>query len=392
MQALPGVDLEIADGEWLAIQGPTGHGKTTLLQMLGGLDRPTSGVIDFDGTGPGPAAGEPGHPGPGRVDRLHLPDLQPDPHAQRPGERRGRPGARSACTARRAARARPGPRWRAWAWATGCGTCPSELSGGQQQRVAIARALVKQPKVLLADEPTGNLDEGTRDEIIALLDSSGGRRGLTMVLVTHDSAVARRAQRIGVMQKRQAVHQPGHPAPRRAGTAPAAPAERRRLSPPRRRSDPETSRWRHAEGGQRDLRAWLDVRDIVSRDGSAGEPDVMDTMRASAAVRGSAGSYRGRRGPRAWPTCMARPPARSPCRCGCSRARSRPSTWPSRACGSGCTAPCCARPAAPASWPSSSTRTPWSRCGPTCTCPRECAGPGRSGTRACGEAAAVAAA
>jgi putative ABC transport system ATP-binding protein len=78
---------------------------------------------------------------------------------------------------------------------------PSELSGGQQQRVAIARALVKQPKVLLADEPTGNLDETTRDEIIALLETLWRERGLTLVLVTHDSTIARRAQRLGVMAK-----------------------------------------------------------------------------------------------------------------------------------------------------------------------------------------------
>jgi len=77
---------------------------------------------------------------------------------------------------------------------------PGELSGGQQQRVAIARALVKEPKVLLADEPTGNLDEDTRDEIISLLETMWRERGLTMVLVTHDSTVAGRAQRIGVMK------------------------------------------------------------------------------------------------------------------------------------------------------------------------------------------------
>jgi putative ABC transport system ATP-binding protein len=77
---------------------------------------------------------------------------------------------------------------------------PSELSGGQQQRVALARAFVKEPKVLLADEPTGNLDEDTRDEILVLLEKSWRDRGLTMVVVTHDSVVARRAQRIGVMR------------------------------------------------------------------------------------------------------------------------------------------------------------------------------------------------
>ncbi len=77
---------------------------------------------------------------------------------------------------------------------------PSELSGGQQQRVAIARALVKSPKVLLADEPTGNLDEGTRDDIMGLLEELWQQAGLTLILVTHDTSVARRAQRIGIMQ------------------------------------------------------------------------------------------------------------------------------------------------------------------------------------------------
>jgi putative ABC transport system ATP-binding protein len=78
---------------------------------------------------------------------------------------------------------------------------PAELSGGQQQRVAIARVLVKEPRVLLADEPTGNLDEDTRDEIIALLDTLWRERRLTLVLVSHDSSVVRRAQRIGVMSR-----------------------------------------------------------------------------------------------------------------------------------------------------------------------------------------------
>ena len=75
------------------------------------------------------------------------------------------------------------------------------MSGGQQQRVAVARALVKEPTVLLADEPTGNLDEDTRDEIINLLEKLWRERGLVLVLVTHDTAIARRAQRVGVMSK-----------------------------------------------------------------------------------------------------------------------------------------------------------------------------------------------
>jgi putative ABC transport system ATP-binding protein len=80
---------------------------------------------------------------------------------------------------------------------------PSELSGGQQQRAGIARALVKKPTVVLADEPTGNLDEGTRDEIIGLLEKLWREYGLTLILVTHDSTVASRAQRIGLMRDGQ---------------------------------------------------------------------------------------------------------------------------------------------------------------------------------------------
>jgi putative ABC transport system ATP-binding protein len=88
---------------------------------------------------------------------------------------------------------------------------PSELSGGQQQRVGIARALAKQPKVLLADEPTGNLDEESRDELISLLDALWRDHKLTVVLVTHDTALAYRAPRVGIMQ-RPPVHPSGHQA------------------------------------------------------------------------------------------------------------------------------------------------------------------------------------
>jgi len=91
---------------------------------------------------------------------------------------------------------------------------PSELSGGQQQRVAIARALVKEPTVLLADEPTGNLDEGTRDEIIVLLEKLWRELGLTLILVTHDSTVARRAGRTWLMRDgRLTIQQEARPSP-----------------------------------------------------------------------------------------------------------------------------------------------------------------------------------
>jgi putative ABC transport system ATP-binding protein len=196
--ALQGVDLTISDGEWLAIQGPTGHGKTTLLQMLGGLDRPTSGSVAFDGQD---------------LAQLRENDvttiraksfgfifqtfnLIPTLSAQENVEAALVPlGVHGQDRRDRASSALAdvglGDRLR---------HLPSQLSGGQQQRVAIARALVKEPTVLLADEPTGNLDEDTRDDIIGLLESLWTKRGLTLVLVTHDTPVARRAQRIGVMR------------------------------------------------------------------------------------------------------------------------------------------------------------------------------------------------
>jgi putative ABC transport system ATP-binding protein len=192
------VDLVIEDGEWLAIQGPTGHGKTTLLQMLGGLDRPTSGIIDFDGQDLAQMRES-------QVTRVRATsigfifqtfNLVPTLSAQENVEAALVPLGISG-TDRRARAAKSladvglGDRAR---------HLPSELSGGQQQRVAIARALVKEPKVLLADEPTGNLDETTRDEIIGLLENLWRERGLTLVLVTHDSSIARRAQRVGIMR------------------------------------------------------------------------------------------------------------------------------------------------------------------------------------------------
>ena len=196
--ALRGVDLVIEDGEWLAIQGPTGHGKSTLLQILGGLDRPSAGIVDFDGRDLAQLREA-------EVTRVRATsigfvfqtfNLIPTLSAQENVEAALVPlHVSAAARQQRAAVALE---------AVGLGDrlrhVPGELSGGQQQRVAIARALVKEPKVLLADEPTGNLDEDTRDEIIGLLEVMWRERGLTMVLVTHDSTVARRAQRIGVMK------------------------------------------------------------------------------------------------------------------------------------------------------------------------------------------------
>ena len=198
VHALQGVNLEIADGEWMAIQGPTGHGKSTLLQILGGLDRATSGSVLLDGT-------DLTRLGEGSMTKTRAStigfifqtfNLIPTLTAQENVETALVPlGISGASRKARATEALASV-----GLADRVRHLPSELSGGQQQRVAIARALVKEPKVLLADEPTGNLDEDTRDEIIALLEKLWRDKGLSMVMVTHDSSVARRAQRLGTMR------------------------------------------------------------------------------------------------------------------------------------------------------------------------------------------------
>jgi len=197
--AVRDLTLVIEDGEWLAVQGRTGHGKSTLLNLLGGLDRPTSGTIELDGRD---LARLREH----QVTRLRAEtigfifqtfNLVPTLSAAENVEAALIPLRIGAVERRRRVDA-------ALDW-VGLGDrarhLPGELSGGQQQRAAIARALVKEPKVLLADEPTGNLDEDTRDEIIGLLERLWRERGLTLILVTHDTAIARRAQRVGVMSK-----------------------------------------------------------------------------------------------------------------------------------------------------------------------------------------------
>jgi putative ABC transport system ATP-binding protein len=191
--AVRGLDLEIREGEWLAIQGKTGHGKTTLLQLLGGLDGPTQGEVQF--AGKDPATREVRAKSFGFIFQTFnlIPTLTAQENVEAaliplkiPMSERHRRVVQALESVGLADRAQH---------------LPSELSGGQQQRVAIARALVKDPKVLLADEPTGNLDEDTRDEIIGLIEKLWRERGLTLVLVSHDSSVVRRAQRIGVMNK-----------------------------------------------------------------------------------------------------------------------------------------------------------------------------------------------
>ena len=195
--AVQDLTLTIDDGQWLAVQGRTGHGKSTLLNLLGGLDRPTNGTIELDGTSLGALPET-------QLTRVRahkigfifqtfnlIPTLSAAENVE------------AALIPLGAGQSRRGERVAAALDSVGladrAGHLPTELSGGQQQRVAIARALVKDPKVVLADEPTGNLDTDTRDDIIALLEHLWRDRGLTLILVTHDTTIARRAQRVGVM-------------------------------------------------------------------------------------------------------------------------------------------------------------------------------------------------
>jgi len=193
LTAIAGIDLTIPDGQMVAIQGPTGGGKSTLLQLLGALERPDTGAVGLRGED---LAKLPD----GRLGRVRAEtigfvfqgfNLIPTLTARENVETALAPlgiGTAERRERASAALAQVGLAERA-------DHHPSELSGGQQQRVAIARALVKEPSVLLADEPTGNLDEGTRDEVMDILEGLWRDRGLTLIIVTHDSAVAARAER-----------------------------------------------------------------------------------------------------------------------------------------------------------------------------------------------------
>jgi putative ABC transport system ATP-binding protein len=203
--ALNEVSLEIRRGEYVAIMGPSGSGKSTLLNLLGALDRPTSGQLYFEGQ---------------PLDRIHdldtlrsskigfvfqsfflLPTLTSVENVQIPMFEGSLPAAER--------RRRAESLLEAVGMSHRTGHLPSQLSVGERQRVAIARALANEPVLLLADEPTGNLDSRSGGEVLELFDRLHRDRGMTLVVITHSFRVARRAGRTIWIRDGRIVDDPG---------------------------------------------------------------------------------------------------------------------------------------------------------------------------------------
>jgi len=192
VKALRGVDFSINEGEFVAIAGPSGCGKSTLLQLLGALDRPTSGELLHRGKSvpdnPDPAAYRASEIG-FIFQAFHLlPTFTALENVQLPMFESSR--------SRSERRERARELLRLVGLADRLDHFPSKLSGGERQRVAIARSLANGPSLLLADEPTGNLDSENAHAVLDLIISLQQERGRTMVLVTHDASIASRAKRI----------------------------------------------------------------------------------------------------------------------------------------------------------------------------------------------------
>jgi putative ABC transport system ATP-binding protein len=207
--ALDGIDLTIERGEFVVFAGPSGSGKSTLLQLLGALDRPSAGTVRFEGDDLATASDS-------RLAALRLTrigfvfqqfNLIPTLTALENVEAALAPSGIGPTERERRARELLD---RVGLGARGA-HLPSQLSGGEQQRVAIARALANEPDVLLADEPTGNLDSKTGEAILDLLYSLWKETGVTVVLITHDQAIARTAPRVLALQDGRIAAENGVP-------------------------------------------------------------------------------------------------------------------------------------------------------------------------------------
>ncbi len=205
VHVLESLDLDVAAGDFLALMGPSGSGKSTLLNMIGGIDRPTSGSVTVDGLRidnlPERKLAKWRAGNVGFVFQLYhlLPVLTAEKNVELPllllnlskSERRERVAAALSLVGL-SDRARHKP---------------AELSGGQEQRVGIARAIVTDPKILLCDEPTGDLDRVAGDEILDLLQALNSQQGKTIVMVTHDPHAAARASHTLYLDKGKLVPQ-----------------------------------------------------------------------------------------------------------------------------------------------------------------------------------------
>ena len=208
LEVLHGINLDIPEGDFVALMGPSGSGKTTLLNLIGGIDSPTSGLLKIDDQ---------------RIDELSgnalaawrantvgfifqsynlMPVLTAQKNVELPllltdmsaAERKHRASIALQLVG----------------IADRAGHKPNELSGGQQQRVAIARALVSDPRILICDEPTGDLDRKTADEVLGLLQQLNREFGKTIVMVTRDPKAAEYASRTVHLDKGTLVDEPGH--------------------------------------------------------------------------------------------------------------------------------------------------------------------------------------
>ena len=192
VRALDGVDLDVEQGEFVAVVGTSGSGKSTLLHMLGGLDRPTAGTVTVDGRNIFALSDEAltvfRRRKIGFVFQAYnlVPVLNVWENIVLPVQLDGR----------RPDKAYLAQVVEALGLAEKLDRLPGQLSGGQQQRVAIARALAAQPAILLADEPTGNLDSKTSQDVLSLMKVTGRRFAQTMVMITHNEEIAQLADRI----------------------------------------------------------------------------------------------------------------------------------------------------------------------------------------------------
>jgi len=192
------IDLEVKKGEHIAIKGPSGSGKTTLLTILGCLDRPTTGRLWLDGTdvtdlSENELAGVRGHKIGFVFQSFNLmPYLNARENVELPMELLGLPKEEK--------RTRAEELLKLVGLSDRAEHRPNKLSAGEQQRVAIARALANQPSILLADEPTGNLDSKNKTEIIRLIKRLSSKQGMTTIMVTHDTRVAQMSGRVVVIK------------------------------------------------------------------------------------------------------------------------------------------------------------------------------------------------